>query len=718
MALDGRAGGGDDGAMDPVTRHAPRWNTVRVRAVAVGAARSGRYRSPRGLRPGRHGRPGGRAVPGTRAHRRGADRPAARRPGRGPRTILTVEPGDIFGWSAVLHGSSASSTAVTLLPTRAFLFDRDRLSAAMAADCELAAAVYRCVLGAVARRLVATRSSCSTSTGRRASRGDAGGRFPPARGLDTLIRPARRRRSAGRRADRRRRGDRLRRADLGRAAALGLDGGNESRTYRVVPAGRNRAFDYTTGPTSEALHPSAAHPADPRPTRGRRGQDRGGRGGGAAARLPRRPGLRDRRPRDPGAGDARRAARRRRPRRPPRRRPRRGRRVRGGDRAPASAPRWAAGPRSATAPISSCPSSTTGTSSGPAAPAGAAIVDRLDAATGRRRASSTGRRARSRPSGRRSAIRCPTDGLPERLRAALDHPRWAEVAERCLACANCTLVCPTCFCTSVGVASDLDGVEATDRSALGQLLQPRLRARRRRRQLPAEGQGPLSPVADPQVLDLVGPVRLERLRRLRSLHRLVPGRDRRPRRAWRAIAPPSAPAGPIPWPVAGRAGRGPAGRARARRARPPRHGATVRSVARDRRHRHPRAGTRRSGPPGRSARPVRHGRAAGVRRAADLDLADPTGLASSSTIRSAGAATAALTALATGAQVALRGPLGRGWPIETAIGRDVVIVAGGIGLAPLRPLHRRGPGRAAPVRGRAPLPRRTDARTTGCSSPR
>ncbi len=56
------------------------------------------------------------------------------------------------------------------------------------------------------------------------------------------------------------------------------------------------------------------------------------------------------------------------------------------------------------------------------------------------------------------------------------------------------------------------------------------------------------------------------------------------------------------------------------------------------------------------------------------------------TIRSVGPATAALTNLAGGAQVSLRGPLGRGWPIEAAVGRDVVIVAGGIGLAPLRPL--------------------------------
>ena len=36
--------------------------------------------------------------------------------------------------------------------------------------------------------------------------------------------------------------------------------------------------------------------------------------------------------------------------------------------------------------------------------------------------------------------------------------------------------------------------------------------------------------------------------------------------------------------------------------------------------------------------------------------------------------------------MSLRGPLGRKWPIEAAVGRDVVIVAGGIGLAPLRPL--------------------------------
>jgi sulfhydrogenase subunit beta (sulfur reductase) len=44
--------------------------------------------------------------------------------------------------------------------------------------------------------------------------------------------------------------------------------------------------------------------------------------------------------------------------------------------------------------------------------------------------------------------------------ANLNHPRWDNVAERCLTCANCTMVCPTCFCTSVEDASALDGASA------------------------------------------------------------------------------------------------------------------------------------------------------------------------------------------------------------------------------------------------------------------
>lgn len=50
-----------------------------------------------------------------------------------------------------------------------------------------------------------------------------------------------------------------------------------------------------------------------------------------------------------------------------------------------------------------------------------------------------------------------TDGLKELLENSREHPRWEEVAGRCLACGNCTMVCPTCFCTTVEDHSDLAG---------------------------------------------------------------------------------------------------------------------------------------------------------------------------------------------------------------------------------------------------------------------
>ena len=53
-----------------------------------------------------------------------------------------------------------------------------------------------------------------------------------------------------------------------------------------------------------------------------------------------------------------------------------------------------------------------------------------------------------------------TDDLPKVLYDNLDHPRWDEVAARCLSCANCTQVCPTCFCTTVEDTSNLKGTAA------------------------------------------------------------------------------------------------------------------------------------------------------------------------------------------------------------------------------------------------------------------
>ena len=56
-----------------------------------------------------------------------------------------------------------------------------------------------------------------------------------------------------------------------------------------------------------------------------------------------------------------------------------------------------------------------------------------------------------------------TAGIKELLYRNYEHPRWDEVAERCLTCGNCTMVCPTCFCTTVEDVTDLAG-EHVERS--------------------------------------------------------------------------------------------------------------------------------------------------------------------------------------------------------------------------------------------------------------
>lgn len=64
----------------------------------------------------------------------------------------------------------------------------------------------------------------------------------------------------------------------------------------------------------------------------------------------------------------------------------------------------------------------------------------------------------------RSAMRAIERELPGDARSrVLDphHPRWDDVAARCLTCGNCTAVCPTCFCTDMVDRIDLDGETAT-----------------------------------------------------------------------------------------------------------------------------------------------------------------------------------------------------------------------------------------------------------------
>jgi len=57
-----------------------------------------------------------------------------------------------------------------------------------------------------------------------------------------------------------------------------------------------------------------------------------------------------------------------------------------------------------------------------------------------------------------------SDRVAGLLADSIDHPHWGEIAERCLACGNCTMVCPTCFCSDVSDTTDLTGEVRRDRT--------------------------------------------------------------------------------------------------------------------------------------------------------------------------------------------------------------------------------------------------------------
>ncbi len=118
-----------------------------------------------------------------------------------------------------------------------------------------------------------------------------------------------------------------------------------------------------------------------------------------------------------------------------------------------------------------------------------------------------------------------TTDIKELLYRNPEHPRWDDVAARCLGCTNCTLACPTCFCGTVEDTTDLSGETAErlrrwdscftlDHSHLhgGSV---RASTRSRYRQWLTHKLG-----------ELDRPVRDVRLRRLRAVHHVVPGRHR------------------------------------------------------------------------------------------------------------------------------------------------------------------------------------------------
>ena len=264
-----------------------------------------------------------------------------------------------------------------------------------------------------------------------------------------------------------------------------------------------------------------------------------------------------------------------------------------------------------------------------------------------------------------------TNGLPELLFGNLDHPRWAAVAERCLACGNCTSVCPTCFCSSAHEESDLTGDDAArvrtwdscfsleHAEIHGVNVRPTVEDRYRQWLTHKVG----SWVSQFGVSGCVGcgrciawcPVGIDLTEELAAI---------------RADS-----AAPAPMPVR----QAPA--AATDDALVPR-AAVVIGV------------TRESADvvtlhlacdPPLALRPGQFTMLSlpGLGEAA-ISVSGTWGDAFEQTIRDVGAVSGALSALRPGQQLGIRGPYGNGWPLDAARGRPVVVIAGGIGLAPLR----------------------------------
>ena len=274
----------------------------------------------------------------------------------------------------------------------------------------------------------------------------------------------------------------------------------------------------------------------------------------------------------------------------------------------------------------------------------------------------------------------PVEGLPERLIAAAESPRWAEIAERCLACTNCTLVCPTCFCTSVSQHSDLAGQTAsTERSwdscftldfarvAGGNF---RTRVEDRYRQWLTHKFGTWTTQFGSSGCVGCGrciawcPVGIDVREELLAVPAAMPV-------AMPAVEVPRPEIKPLP-------------------PREPGPVVTAQALIIEKRRETHDVVTLRMRTDNRTLLAGQPGQFVMVQLPAaaappiSVSRFHPDGF--ELTVRAAGAATAQMCALERGDTLTVRGPMGRGWPVELAEGRDVMIITGGIGLAPLRPL--------------------------------
>jgi NAD(P)H-flavin reductase len=308
--------------------------------------------------------------------------------------------------------------------------------------------------------------------------------------------------------------------------------------------------------------------------------------------------------------------------------------------------------------------------------AGGAIVERLDLAPAE--AGQTEAAAAQVASVRQSmGPPLPMAGLPERLIGQPNHPRWAAVAERCLACANCTLVCPTCFCTSHVQQSDLAGGSAKtervwDSCFTGDFARVaggnfRSRPEDRYRQWLTHKFGTWWSQFGSSGCVGCG----------RCITWCPVGID--VREELMAIAgPPASPPAVAPAALVPRAALPDDETQWSRATVAATHQETTDVVTLRLATADP---ALVAGRPGQFAMVGLPGLAT---PAISISRFHEDGI--ELTIRAVGPATAALTRLERGAQLSLRGPLGRGWPVEMAFGRDVQIVTGGVGLAPLRSL--------------------------------
>ena len=263
--------------------------------------------------------------------------------------------------------------------------------------------------------------------------------------------------------------------------------------------------------------------------------------------------------------------------------------------------------------------------------------------------------------------------LPEILFGNLDHPRWDDVAARCLSCGNCTQVCPTCFCAGVEERSDLDGAESerariwescfTQEHGMIHGLDPRPTILDRYRQWLTHKVG--SWVSQTGVSGCVGcgrciawcPVGIDLTEEVAAIRASAAPEVTMPR------APPL------------------------RRDAAPMEDLVPREAEVVRVHRETDDVVTLSL---RVERPTSWGPGQfqmlslpAIGEAA-ISIAGGDAETLEHTIRGVGEVSRALVALTPGARVAVRGPYGRGWPLAESRGRAVTVIAGGVGLAPLR----------------------------------